>query len=68
MQQEASGITFELHFLQFWKIERKQLKHSRFHDKVKLPSPVQLFWKKPLFFRYSGVNAANAANFLAKRR
>ena len=29
---------------------------------------VELFGKTPLFFRYSGVNAANAANLLAKRR
>ena len=26
------------------------------------------FGKTPLFFRYNGVNAANAANLLAKRR
>ena len=28
----------------------------------------KLFWENAAFFRYSGVNAANAANFLAKRR
>ena len=32
------------------------------------PPGSNFFGKTPLFFRYSGVNAANAVNLLAKRR
>ena len=31
-------------------------------------SRVELFWENAAFFRYTGVNAANAVNLLAKRR
>ena len=36
---------------------------------IKCITQVKFFFgKTPLFFRYSGVNAANATNFLTKRR
>ena len=42
-----------------------------FHFKMFLKRKLSwsnFFGKMPLFFRYSGVNAANAVNLLAKRR
>ena len=33
-----------------------------------MPPGSNFFGKTPLFFRYSGVNAANAVNLQAKRR
>ena len=43
------------------------LKHQSFHLKSMAPGS-NFFEKTPLFFRYSGLNAANAANLQAKRR
>ena len=39
-----------------------------FFDNYNMLPGSNFFENTPLFFRYSGVNATNAANFLTKRR
>ena len=44
------------------------LESFQFHFCFAVPPGSNFFGKTPLFFRYSGVNAANAVNLQAKRR